>query len=155
MLAGLPFLTVVPVIHFILIIMSVNITSKCILTGELLNMEKGISVSFLNDTHSFFNFTMVCYKLCFNGAGVLINPNCSLLQALSFPSLLFHITYLLDSGWLMANDDICQQWLEKAPNHQSTDSAIKLPLLCTEVCVCALSLRCLFSISPKEDPKKI
>lgn len=56
-------------------ITSMNITSKCIVTGELLNMEKGLSLFFLNDTHLPFNFTTAYYKLCFNGTGVLINPD--------------------------------------------------------------------------------
>lgn len=74
-------------------------------------MWRKADVSFLNDTQSSFNFTTVHYKLCFNGAGVLINPDWSLWQALSFPSLVFHITYQLVRGGLMANNDICQQWL--------------------------------------------
>lgn len=139
---------------FYFVITSVNVTSKCIVTGELLNMEKGLSSFFLNDTHLSFNFTTVYYKLCFNGAGVLINPVWSLWQPLSSPLLVFHIIYL-SVTWLSglvttyASSDF--RYLQIT----DTDSTIKLPLLCTEMCICALSPRCLFSIFLEEDPKKL
>jgi len=52
-----------------------NITSKCIVTGELLNIERGLSVFLLNAAYVSFNFTTIYYKLCFNGTDVLINPD--------------------------------------------------------------------------------
>lgn len=64
-------------------ITNVNITSKCIVTGELSNIERALSVFLLNNAHLSFNFMIVYCKLCFNGADVLINPDWSLWQALS------------------------------------------------------------------------
>lgn len=77
---------------FYFFITSMNITSKCIVTGELPNIGRGLSAFLLNDTYLSFNFTVVHYKLCFNGTDALINPDWSLWQALSslLPTCLSH-----------------------------------------------------------------
>lgn len=77
---------------FYFFITSMNVTSKCIVTGELLNIERGLSVVLLNNADLAFTFAIVYYKLCFNGTDVLINPDWSLMAG-----FVFLITHLFSS----------------------------------------------------------
>lgn len=137
---------VVPVTLFIFSL-QVWLLLANVVTGELPNMEKGISVSFLNDTHSSFNFTTVFYKLCFNGAGVLINQDCFLWKTLSSPLLVFHIICLLVGDWLVANDDICQQWLLIPSNRRYRFCNKTVTTLHRNVYLCSLSKMFIFHLS--------
>lgn len=120
---------------------SFHIASKCIVTGDLLNMENCTSVFFLYDTYLSFNFTKVYYKLCFNGAGVLINPDWSLWQVLFSPLLVFHITYLLVSDCL--SHDVCHI----SPDHLYRFCNKTATNLHRNVYLCSLSMMFIFHLS--------
>lgn len=140
---------------FYFFITSMNITNKCIVTEELLNIERGLSVFLLNDAHLSFNFTVVYYKLCFNGTDVLINPDELLWQALSSSLLACLPHYLPVSQCLAYSRFLPTVILDRYLQIIDKDSA-KIPHSFAQKCVSVLSLQdCFFSIFLGEDCKKL